>query len=304
MRKGIMFLIAMFLTTTALIAVPPTIENEAAYFVDPANWDANSLYTTYQEWDVFSPTPNPPNETGFYATNPAGLISPSLLPISPGFFSSSGFYAFSGNYSFKADIYNHGGTSGGGVPAGYGTHVIFQVAASQNPDGTLQDPNIPIGIFHDTIRIVDLSDQPITGGSNAEALRIDRISNIVVPTGNPIPDAGDEVFSEEIIAEFFLSNYVGDFRIIADAFIHCNTKQVQVDTLCAAGPVSLTPIPGPRDINDNNVVDFVDFSLLIGNWLNEGCEGYEGCNGSDFNLDGIVDLNDVHEFFYYWLEGV
>ena len=290
----------LFFLSTAIFAVPPTLPNEASYFVDPNNWQAGDIYSTYQEWDVFSPPPNPPDEAGFYMANPAVLNSPSLLPESPGFFSTTGFYAFSNDYSFYIDIYNHGGSSGSGAPVGYGTHVIVQTMATTNPDGSEgDDSNNPVGLFPDSLRIVDFDDANIPGGGNDEALRVDRICSLKMASGGHAWD----VYSEELIFEFFLPDYTGDFRIRADAVNHSNTKQVQVDTMLASEAFEITPIPGPRDIDDDNIVNFVDYAKFVSNWLGVDCAGYEGCGGADFDLNGTVDINDLIEFTGYWLEG-
>lgn len=301
MKTVIYFMVLSAIFVGTAFAVPPTLPNEATYFVGPNGWNAGDIYSTYQEWDVFSPSPNPPDETSFYLSNPSGLVSPSLLPESPGFFSSMGFYAFSGNYSFYADIYNYGGLSGAGAPAGYGTHVIIQTLVTLNTDGYEGgDPNNPVGLFADSLRIVDFNDANLPGGSNVEAIRVDRICNLNMASGGHAWD----VYGEELIFEFFLPDYTGDFRIRADVVNHGNTKQMRIDTMLVTDAFEITPIPGPRDINDDNQVNLIDCARFSAQWLGVGCSGYEGCDGADFNLDGAVDVNDFVEFIEYWLEGV
>lgn len=294
-QTGLSSLFVLALVSMAM-AVPPTLPNEASYFVEPVHWQTGDLYTTYQQWDIFSPTPNPPNETGFYQVNPAGLALPSAMPEAPGFFSTTGFYAFGGDYSFFLDIKNHGGPSGAGAPDGHGTHVVFQALVTQVP---LSDPNDRVSLFVDSIRILDPNDDPIAGGSNAQTLRIDRIANInMAAGGHPF-----DVFGEEIIAEFFLEDYSGDFRIRADVINHGNTKQLRVDTILTSQPYAEIPIPGPRDINDDDFVNYPDYALFVQNWMGTDCSGHEGCGGADFDLDGVVDWRDLMEFMNYWLEG-
>jgi len=58
------------------------------------------------------------------------------------------------------------------------------------------------------------------------------------------------------------------------------------------------------DFDDDNDVDFADFSVIASYWMNPNCAGLNDCDGADFApTDGIVDWNDLGEFCNYWLEG-
>jgi hypothetical protein len=53
-------------------------------------------------------------------------------------------------------------------------------------------------------------------------------------------------------------------------------------------------------------VDFADFSVFAGHWLQAGCSEPDFCGGADLaasGADGIVNVFDLLEFARYWLEG-
>jgi len=47
-----------------------------------------------------------------------------------------------------------------------------------------------------------------------------------------------------------------------------------------------------------------DFSFLAGYWLKDNCADSSNCEGSDLDLSGAVDINDLKIFANNWLEGV
>jgi The GLUG motif len=53
--------------------------------------------------------------------------------------------------------------------------------------------------------------------------------------------------------------------------------------------------------NDKNV-DFTDFALLAGKWMQSDSNLY--CGGKDLNGDGLVNLNDLTVFAENWLQGL
>ncbi|HLB73437.1 MAG TPA: hypothetical protein VJJ98_05425 [Sedimentisphaerales bacterium] len=59
--------------------------------------------------------------------------------------------------------------------------------------------------------------------------------------------------------------------------------------------------PGPDsypDFNGDNIVNFIDFARLAGNWKESG-SGLDG----DFDESGTVDADDLATFAYFWLNG-
>jgi hypothetical protein len=58
---------------------------------------------------------------------------------------------------------------------------------------------------------------------------------------------------------------------------------------------------GLSDLDDDGIVNFEDFGILVGWWGNHRCREPEWCEGSDFNRSGDVDLRDLRIFAASWL---
>lgn len=73
------------------------------------------------------------------------------------------------------------------------------------------------------------------------------------------------------------------------------------------GPLSieaaLTATRHRADLRSDGRVDFQDFALLSGQWLQQGCENpdTDWCQRADIDLSGQVDANDLYLFSQYWL---
>jgi len=60
------------------------------------------------------------------------------------------------------------------------------------------------------------------------------------------------------------------------------------------------------DLDDDCDVDFADFGIFAGHWLDTGCGEPDFCGGADLvtdQADGIVNAFDLLEFARHWLEG-
>jgi hypothetical protein len=58
-----------------------------------------------------------------------------------------------------------------------------------------------------------------------------------------------------------------------------------------------------RDFNNDTKVDFADFAVLASYWQATDCNDSGGwCEGTDLDIDGNVDLDDLMLFVDYWLE--
>jgi hypothetical protein len=60
------------------------------------------------------------------------------------------------------------------------------------------------------------------------------------------------------------------------------------------------------DLDDDCDVDFADFGIFAGYWLQTGCGEPDFCGGADLvrdRADGVVNVFDLSEFARHWLEG-
>jgi len=57
-----------------------------------------------------------------------------------------------------------------------------------------------------------------------------------------------------------------------------------------------------RDFDGSIKVDFTDFTVLASYWQDQDCNAPNWCEGTDLDVDGDVDLNDLTLFIDYWLE--
>lgn len=55
------------------------------------------------------------------------------------------------------------------------------------------------------------------------------------------------------------------------------------------------------DINDDGIVNFVDFAILAYHWMDNTCEEPHWCEGSDIDKSDIVDFTDLRIFTDNWL---
>jgi hypothetical protein len=57
-----------------------------------------------------------------------------------------------------------------------------------------------------------------------------------------------------------------------------------------------------RDFNNDTIVNFFDFAVLASYWRATDCSDPNWCEGTDLDVDGDVDPNDLMLFVNYWLE--
>lgn len=225
-------------------------------FLEPAGWNVGDAGSTHQVWDVLSDsTSNEPDRT--YNTAGQTLTKPTLGAKPPGYSSGTlNFYSFTGDHGATAQIYNHGGPT-----AGMGTHVIVQVGGSMYP-GEDSIPNNSIGVYLNSMKLLDLSNAVLSGGTNLEKLQVSELSYYE----ETLTSFG-YVEYQELIFEFWLPGYTGNFRVDWDQSIHALIDTVRVDTMIASQaigggtPFPLTSVGGPYngDYNSDLVVDAGDY---------------------------------------------
>lgn len=55
------------------------------------------------------------------------------------------------------------------------------------------------------------------------------------------------------------------------------------------------------DFNSDGIPNFCDFSYFSGAWKDANCSDPDWCGGRDLNRDGIVDIDDLRTFDFFWL---
>ena len=216
--KRIMAVVAALLLGSFLAAQDASAI--ATNFQEPAFWNVGDPQSTYQEWDA--------GEAAFllggaapYAENASpNLTSSSTLgATNTSAAGSGGYYTPSNDYEVHANIVNHGGSSGSGASyaSNFGTRVMVQTGATLNGD---------LGVYTDSVQVVQPDGSPIAGGDNADALYIADVSTdfLFLFSFGLVP-------LQEQIFEFWLPGYTDDFRIEFDSVVHSSFQQLRVDTL-------------------------------------------------------------------------
>lgn len=113
------------------------------------------------------------------------------------------------------------------------------------------------------------------------------------------PGVGFEMYGgeEPNVGDWFIFDYnaidIGDCNVTFYDFDISTT--VPVDTL-------ILHHVRTRDFDNSTIVDFGDFAILGSYWRRTDCAGSGDCGGTDLNVDGKVDANDLDLFIDYFLE--
>jgi hypothetical protein len=219
------------------------------HFVEPSGWTVNDPGSTYQEWDVKSASAGNLPDHG-YVVNPTGLTDPTHSVKTPGFKTgTNNFYTFSSHFGGIANISNHGGTGG--------THVFVQIGTSVNGNKSTYEsygdgshgPLVEghgVGVFWDTLKIIDSNGTLIPGGNHLSALQIAEIYY-----DNETNSSWSTVAYQELIFEFWLPNYTGDFQVNWDQCVHASIDTLRVDTMISDQAYPITQISPVSNIPDN-----------------------------------------------------
>ena len=111
-------------------------------------------------------------------------------------------------------------------------------------------------------------------------------------------DAQIADLDEETLRIYFLNQSLGIWELVPDskpdAANNTISGTVSHFTVFAVMGASLRPVPEVGDLNNDNRVDLVDFSILLFNW------GVPKDSIADLNKDGKVDLVDFSILLYWW----
>ena len=243
------FAFALAFTVSSLLHMTAMFAG-AFNFQSPATWTVGDAGSTYQEWEASETTPfsavnSLPNNS---TVNPAITSPPKMSVQSPGFVASSGgYYSFSETvptYRIFANVYDHGGSFGIGGPfaSNYGTRVIVQTAATENPD-------YEASVFEDSVELVKLDGTTLTGGTNADLLNTSELFLGEVETSFGLAN------QQELRFEFFLPSYSADFRVRFTSAVHSSFQALRVDTFLEQQPSNI-----PGDFDGDGDVDADDLS--------------------------------------------
>jgi hypothetical protein len=131
--------------------------------------------------------------------------------------------------------------------------------------------------------------------------------------GSCLPDAGERatVWKTFFPGIGFDLSYVdgpnaGDWYIIdyeAIGLGYCDVIFYDYD-VNDLNPVEIIPFHHvrTRDFNGDTKVDFIDFAVLASYWQVTNCNDPNWCEGTDLDINGSVDANDLMLFCEYWLE--
>lgn len=244
-----------------LLVSTPSLQALAAAtsFVEPTGWSVGDPHSSHQQWiaDWQDPFENSGTLPNISSAQPS-ISSPSTMGVvSPGYpASSGGYYSLTGNYAIYANLVNHGGESGTGgpYPPASGTRVFIQTAATLNPD-------VNLGVLIDSLQVTAPNGAALAGGDNASKLQATELFVGDVETSFGI------VPQQELLFEFWLPGYTGDFKLDANVNVHSSFQHLRVD-FRVEGPAAIDP-----DFSGDDAVDGADFLV----WQRD----LEGLGGAD-----------------------
>jgi len=132
-------------------------------------------------------------------------------------------------------------------------------------------------------------------------------------SGSCLPAAGDFAYVVEIeYPGYGFEFYGGEEPNVGDWFIfdynakdigNCNVAFYDYD-VSETEPVHTLTFHHvrTRDFDGNTQVDFADFAVLAFYWQEVNCGDANDCEGTDLDINGSVDVNDLMLFCEYWLE--
>ena len=133
--------------------------------------------------------------------------------------------------------------------------------------------------------------------------------------GSRFPAAGNDArvwdWAEDVLGQGFM--FSGDINAIAGDWFIIDYNSLKVGDCTVdfydfernlSNPVeslSFTHVVS-RDFNNDTIVDFRDYAILTAHWRETGCNAPKWCDGTDLDINGTVDVNDLMLFCEFWLE--
>jgi hypothetical protein len=232
-------------------------------FVEPGLWTVGAADSTYQEWDNLGNSGgNPGTARAPDTTNPRGPSSSGSSYFSPGsptiaahtpIFGPSTGFAY-GMVSSSTHNFYALDTGSAGTPPSHtgGRATIFNYGTGDPGEGTYVKVqsgltlNDGVGFMPGTFRLVDnTTGLTIPGGATANAV-VTQLNLYTGLTVNPPDAASQTVDYEELLHEFFLPNYFGNFRVEWDQEWSTSLDVLRVDTFIGPAPLeAISPAPEP-----------------------------------------------------------
>jgi len=134
-------------------------------------------------------------------------------------------------------------------------------------------------------------------------------------SGSCLPAAGDFAYVVEIeYPGYGFEFYGGEEPNVGDWFIfdynakdigNCNVAFYDYD-VSVTEPVYILTFNHvrTRDFDQDTEVDFRDYAILASHWQETDCNAPNSnwCEGTDLDINGSIDVNDLMLFCEYWLE--
>ena len=282
MRNGLIGFAFIVYFSGITQAVPVVYTDEAMYLADLAALGFSPLHESFENDTVWAESRN-------------SISSPGSTP-----FVISQTIVWTSNYP-QSNIAT--GTVGGSAPDG--AFAIYSLPHGLTTDSGLycdsaEDPDIPIECFqNDGLKVESETGNPLYafGGriDTANSGKVTFLLDGVDINGNDTDNIGNWQREGELADNWA---FVG--VIDTDGFLTAELRELrgkdfqQVLLFCDSFTIAAPPVC---------IVDLKHFAMLATHWLEAPCGvGNNWCQGADLDLSTDVEINDVGELAFYWLD--
>jgi hypothetical protein len=141
---------------------------------------------------------------------------------------------------------------------------------------------------------------PVSGMASDSGCGNNGVSSVTV---NGVSASGGTVSGSDTAywnATITLSPGANPITVVAKDTLN-NSSQQQITVTYT--PPDTEPVLSPMtvDLNHDGIVNFIDFAILANHWMDDTCSEPDWCEGSDFDKNGIVDIDDLQIFTEFWL---